>query len=36
VVCSWLGDSPRIIQQSYLLMTEADFAKAAGVKKEMV
>jgi len=36
VVCSWLGNSPRIVQQSYLLVTEDDFAKAAGVKKVMV
>jgi hypothetical protein len=34
VVCSWLGNSPRIAQQSYLLVTEDDFAKAAGAKKE--
>jgi hypothetical protein len=33
VVCSWLGSSPRIAQQSYLLVTEDDFAKAAGVAK---
>ena len=33
VVCSWLGNSPRIAQQSYLLVTEDDFAKAAGVAK---
>jgi hypothetical protein len=32
VVCSWLGNSPRIAEQSYLLVTEDDFAKAAGVK----
>ena len=32
VVCSWLGNSPRIAQQSYLLVTEDDFAKAAGAK----
>ena len=31
VVCSWLGNSPRIAQQSYLLVTEDDFAKAASV-----
>ena len=31
VVCSWLGNSPRIAQQSYFLVTEDDFAKAAGV-----
>ena len=31
VVCSWLGNSPRIAQQSYLLVIEDDFAKAAGV-----
>jgi hypothetical protein len=36
VVCSWLGNSPRIVQQSYLLVTEDDFAKAAGVQKVMV
>jgi hypothetical protein len=36
VVCSWLGNSPRIAQQSYLLVTEEDFAKAAGAKKVMV
>ena len=30
VVCSWLGNSRRIAQQSYLLVTEDDFAKAAG------
>jgi hypothetical protein len=36
VVCSWLGNSPRIAQQSYLLVTEDDFAKAAGVQKVMV
>ncbi|MFM9064201.1 MAG: hypothetical protein ACKOOI_14395, partial [Pirellula sp.] len=36
VVCSWLGNSPRIAQQSYLLVTEDDFARAAGVKKVMV
>jgi hypothetical protein len=28
-ICSWLGNSPRIAQQSYLLVTEDDFAKAA-------
>ena len=28
-------NSPRIAQQSYLLMTEDDFAKAAGVAKGM-
>jgi len=36
VVCSWFGNSPRIAQQSYLLVTEEDFAKAAGAKKVMV
>jgi hypothetical protein len=36
VVCSWLGNSPRIAQQSYLLVTEDDFARAAGVVKVMV
>jgi hypothetical protein len=32
VVCSWLGNSPRIAQQSYLLVTEVDFVKAAEAK----
>ena len=36
VVCRWLGNSPRIAKQSYLLVTEDDFAKAAGVAKVMV
>jgi hypothetical protein len=36
MVCSWLSNSPRIAQQSYLLVTEDDFAKAAGVAKVMV
>jgi len=36
VVCSWLGNSPRIAQQSYLLVTENDFARAAGAKMVMV
>jgi len=36
VVCSWLGNSPRIAQQSYLLVTKDDFAKAAGEQKVMV
>jgi hypothetical protein len=36
VVCYWLGKSPRIAQRSYLLVTEDDFAKAAGVAKVMV
>jgi hypothetical protein len=36
VVCFWLGNSPRTAQQSYLLVTEGDFAKAAGVVKVMV
>jgi hypothetical protein len=36
VVCSWLGNSPRIAQQSYLLVTEDDFARAAGVAKVKV
>jgi hypothetical protein len=35
LVCSWLGKSPRIAQRSYLLVTEDDFAKAAGVAKVM-
>jgi len=36
VVCSWLGNSPRIAQHSYLLVTEDDFASAAGMAKVMV
>ena len=36
VVCSWLGNSPQVAQQSYLLVTEDYFAKAAGMKKVMV
>jgi integrase len=36
VVCSWLGNSPQVAQQSYLLVTEDDFAKAAGMAKVMV
>jgi hypothetical protein len=33
---SWLGNSPRIAQQSYLLVTEDDFARPARAKKVMV
>ena len=36
VVCSWLGNSPRIAQQSYPIVTEDDFAKLACVAKVMV
>jgi hypothetical protein len=36
VVCAWLGNSPTIAQQSYLLVTEDDFAKTAGAKKVLV
>ncbi|MFN5102615.1 MAG: site-specific integrase [Planctomycetota bacterium] len=36
MICSWLGNSPRIAQQSYLLGTEDDFARAAGAKRVMV
>ena len=36
VVCSWLGNSPRIAKQSYLLVTEDDFARAAGARNVMV
>ena len=36
VVCSWLGNSPHVAQQSYLLVTEDDFARAAGVANVMV
>ena len=30
VACSWLGNAPRIALQSYLLVSEVDFAKATG------
>jgi hypothetical protein len=33
VVRSWLRNSPHVAQQSYLLVTEDDFAKAAGAKE---
>jgi len=36
LVGSSLGNSPRIAQQNYLLGTDDDFAKAAGVAKVMV
>jgi hypothetical protein len=36
VVCSWLGTSPRITLQSYLLVTDDDFARATGVAKVTV
>jgi len=36
VVCSWLGNSQQVAQQSYLLVTEDDFAKPTGVAKVMV
>jgi hypothetical protein len=36
VICSWLGNSPRIAQHSYLLITEDDFARAAGAEKQLV
>jgi hypothetical protein len=36
VVCYWLGNSPRIAQQSYLLVTEDDFSRAAGTQKVLV
>ena len=36
LVCSWLGNSPRIAQQSYLLVTQDDFANAAGLTKMVV
>jgi hypothetical protein len=35
-VCSWLGNSPRVAQQCYLFVTEDDFARAAGAKKELL
>ena len=33
VVCSWLGNSPRIAQRSYLLVTEDHFHSASDPKK---
>jgi hypothetical protein len=36
VFCSWLGNSPRIAQQSYLLVTEDDFAKPAGAEGDLI
>jgi len=36
VVCSWLGNSPQVAQQSYLLVTEDDFERAAGAKKVII
>jgi hypothetical protein len=36
VVCNWLGNLTRISKQSYLLVTEDDFAKASGAKKLLV
>ena len=36
VVCSLLGNSLRIAQQSHLLINEIDSAKAAGAKKRIV
>jgi hypothetical protein len=36
VVCSWLRGSPRIAQQSNLLVTEDDFARASWAKKVLV
>ncbi len=36
VVCTWLGNSRGIAQRSYQLVTEDDFANAAGMKNVMV
>ena len=36
LACSWLDNSPHVAQQSYLLVTEEDFARAARVAKVMV
>jgi len=36
VVCFLLGNSPRIAQQSYLLVTEDDFANLASMEKVVV
>jgi integrase len=35
VVCAWLGNSPKIAQRSYLLVTEQDFINAAKPKASM-
>jgi integrase len=34
VVCSWLGNSPKVANEHYLRTTEADFVKAAGVAEK--
>jgi hypothetical protein len=36
VVCSWLCNSPQVAQQIYLLVTEDDFARAAGARKKVM
>ena len=36
ILTTSIGRLPRIAQQSYLLITENDFAKAAGLAKVMV
>ena len=36
VVCAWLGNSPKIAQRSYLLVTEADFQNASAEGSETV
>jgi hypothetical protein len=33
VVSSWLGNSPQIARQSYLLVLEDDFARASNAKR---
>lgn len=36
VPCTWLGISQKIVPPSYLLVTEANFAKAVGFAKAVV
>jgi hypothetical protein len=36
MVCSWLGNSPRIAQQSYLLVLKTILLGRLGAKKVMV
>jgi integrase len=33
VVCAWLGNSPRIAQKNYLMVTESDFDKASSFRE---
>jgi len=33
VACAWIGNSPKVAQKSYILVTEDDFKKAQGSAK---